>query len=214
MCRIEIVEPRESQPLHIARVDLPQGTEVLLAVGSARPHPVAGFGVRCDQPCRIHRRGLRGRRYDRCGERRGRRLLATRARQAQRRGGNDPAIHAHALDQDANGLGFGIHLYRHPAVLAPHTRLLVAAERHVRVHEIVASAAWPISRPVAGSNTLMVLPERASTHSPLMNNRGFKARNLFTAADGLGCAAMLFALAMRFAFTGGSRGLIADVGAI
>jgi hypothetical protein len=48
-----------------------------------------------------------------------------------------------------------------------------------------------------------------------MQTDGFKARNLFTAADGLGCAAIVFALALTLTFTMNSpRALIADAGRI
>src|ERR1700728_3427680 len=44
-----------------------------------------------------------------------------------------------SLDQNANGLGLGVHLHRHAAVFAPHAGLLVAAEGHVRINQIVAA---------------------------------------------------------------------------
>ena len=89
-------------------------------------------------------------------------------------------------------------------------RLFEVLERQLSAHEYVAGKAYSIADIAhwswihgyewSGVNLdglPTVLPERASTHSPLMNRRGFKARNLFTAADGLGCAAMLFALVLR-----------------
>jgi len=43
-----------------------------------------------------------------------------------------------SLEHDANGLGLGVHLHRHASMFASESGLLIAAERHVGVHEIVA----------------------------------------------------------------------------
>ena len=82
------------------------------------------------------------------------------------------------------------------AVLAPETRLLVTAEGHARVDEVVATSALPASAidetlfPVAGSMTSSFRPDAASIHSPPMKSCGLRFRNAATAGDGLGWGAI------------------------
>ena len=93
---VEIIEPGKPQLSHVAGIDLPQRTEVLLIVSAPRAHPIARLVVRREQASRVNGsrrpcRRARSRRIGRAGGRR--RLAASRERKSDCRPGGDRTSH-------------------------------------------------------------------------------------------------------------------------